>query len=139
MPSLNAFSASKHRALFEDLRAGLDPSEGEFDSSLLKEARAKGNPQMGSTRYEPNSIVFEFIYPNPQGAAIIVSVRIASPERIVFMPVPAWVVETIWQGEIDGSYQFESDSYRLLEELRGRLEPDQNAELFQKKQATRRE
>lgn len=128
--SLSAFAAEKRTRLFEALSNGQPPPEGEFSEAVFKDGRDKSKPQMGATRYEPNSIVFEFIYPDPLGAPILLSVRIDAPERIVFMPVPAWVVESIWQGEIAGSYHFESDAKRLVEDFQLVLEPDPNAESF---------
>src|SRR5947209_18596132 len=110
---LNAFAAEKRLALYDDLKKGLPPREGEYSDALLKEGKVKGQPQMGTTRYEPSSIVFEFIYPDPHTTATVLSVRVAAPERIVFLPVPEWVAETIWQGEIDGSFRFESEAMTL--------------------------
>lgn len=137
--TLNEFAAAKRLALFDDLRAGRDPGEGTFDAELLREARTKSAPQLGATRYEPQAIVLEFIYPDPDSSATVVSVRIESPDRIVFLPVPAWVVETIWQGEIDGSFQFERDARSLVETFQGELAPDANAKWFEPRPATRRE
>gem|GEM_PF-366591 len=133
--SLNVYAAQKKRALFDDLRAGNPPSEGSFDEAVWREAKAKGAPTMGATKYSPDSLTFEFITQDPQGAAIVLSVRVEAPERIVFMPVPDWVVQTIWQGEIDGSYRFESEARALLAEFEGLLGAGKNAELFGAKMA----
>ncbi len=123
---LNSFAAEKRKTLFEQLSTGHAPSEGQFDLDVLKEGRAKGQVQMGSTRYEPHSIVFEFIYPDPHGVATILPVRVPAPERIVFMPVPGWVLQAIWQGEVSGSYEFETDAMKMLDEFRLSLEPGIN-------------
>jgi hypothetical protein len=123
---LNSFAAEKRKALFEQLSSGHEPSEGQFDLDVLKEGRAKGQVQMGSTRYEPHSIIFEFIFPDPHGVATVLAVRLTAPERIVFMPVPDWVVQAIWQGEVSGSYEFETDAMKLLDEFRRSLEPGVN-------------
>lgn len=128
--TLPQYVAEKRLAIFEALKAGFEPPEGQFDPETLKEARSKGQPQMGSTIFHPDRIVVEFIYPDPQRAATVLSVTLPSPERIVFMPVPEWVVESIWQGEIDGSYHFESDARELLERFAMLLNSDKNAELF---------
>jgi hypothetical protein len=133
--SLNVYAAQKKRALFDDLRAGNPPSEGTFDEAIYKEAKAKGAPTMGATKYAPDALTFEFITQDPQAAAIVLSVRVEAPERIVFMPVPDWVVQTIWQGEIDGSYRFESEARAMLEQFSGLLEVGKNAELFGAKMA----
>lgn len=136
--TLNQYAAEKRLSIFEELKQGLEPSEGEFDLHTLNEGRVKGLPQVGTTRYEPHAIQLEFIYPDAQSAATVFTVHLIPPERIVFLPVPSWVVESIWQGEIDGSFQFESEANRLLEQFRESLEPLPNSLLFGPKQATRR-
>lgn len=137
--ALNTFVAEKRLALFEALQAGLDPSEGDYDADLLREARLKGSPQLGATRYSPDRVVVEFIYPDPQGATALVAVSLSVPERIVFLPVPEWVVEAIWQGEVDGSYHFESDARALLQSLEADLAPEANLKWFGPRPAKRRE
>jgi hypothetical protein len=137
--SLNAFVAERRRSLFDDLRAGRAPSEGTYDEAVLREARTKGEVQMGSVRLSPTAIDLEFIYPDPKGVSAIVTVRLDPPERIVFLPVPAWVVESIWQGEIAGSHHFESDARTLVEAFRAQLEPEANAELFGRQEPKRRD
>lgn len=72
---------------------------------------------MGSTVYSPDSIQCEFIYPDPSSVPTVLTVSLIPPERIVFLPVPEWVVESIWQGEIAGSYQFESDARGMIDGL----------------------
>lgn len=137
--TLSVFAAEKRRALFDDLAEGRDPREGAFDVGLLREARTKGAPQMGSTRYAPDSIAFEYIFPESSGAASVFVVTLTPPERIVFLPVPSWVVESIWQGEITGSYHFESDGMRLLAEFEVELSPESNPKWFGPQAAKRRE
>lgn len=136
---LNAYVAEHRRRIFEDLRAGRAPSAGTYDEALLREARVKAEPQMGSAHYAPNAIELEFIYPEPRGATTVVTVHLDPPERIVFMPVPAWVVESIWQGEISGSHHFESEATEMLAAFQAQLEPMRNAELFGRQEPTRRE
>ena len=136
---LNEYAAQLRRRLFDDLKSGTAPSSGKYDESLLKEGRAKGEPQVGTTRYEPGAIHFEFVYPDRAGSTLILTVSVDPPERIVFLPVPDWVVESIWQGDIDGSYHFESDAKTLMESLRGELEPEANAKWFGPRQPKRRE
>jgi hypothetical protein len=137
--TLNQFSAERRLAIYAELRSGHEPSQGSFDSSVLAEARTKGQPQMGTTRYLPHEIVFEFIYPDPNGAAVILSVSLTPPERIVFLPVPSWVVENIWQGDIQGTHHFESEAARLMQDLQSQLTPDGNKKWFEKQAAKRRE
>lgn len=125
--------------ILDELKAGQAPSEGAYDEALLREARAKGAPQMGTTRFEPETIILEFIYPEAHGTTLILAVRIVAPQRIVFLPVPEWVIESIWQGDIDGSYHFESDAERLVEAFRGQLTPEGNKFWFGPRQPKRRE
>lgn len=136
---LNQYVAEKRLAIFDDLKKGLAPREGTYDEHLLADAKVKSQPQLGSTRYEPQAIHIEFIYPDAATSASVLTVSLSSPERIVFMPVPGWVVESIWQGEIDGSYHFESEAMTLLQEFERQLSPERNPELFgQHKMATGR-
>lgn len=137
--NLNSFAAEKRLAIYEDLKQGQPPREGEFSDQLFRDGKVKGLPQMGTTRYEPHAIVCEFIYPDAKTTATVLSVRIPSPERIVFLPVPDWVVETIWQGEIDGSFHFESEAAQLVKKLQDELLPDANTKWFGKRDAKRRE
>jgi len=139
MLNLTAYAATKKRQIFDDLFAGNLPQEGEFSETTLKEGLAKGRPQMGATIFFPNKIALEFIYSDPRTSATILTVELDSPERIVMMPVPSWVRETIWQGEISGSHHFESEANKLLEEFTQICEPGNNDEFFGPQAATRRE
>jgi len=128
--TLSAFVSEKRNKIFAELNSGALPSEGEYPVEALKEALVKGKPQMGTTRFEPKAIVLEFIYPDPKTSATILPVRLHTPERVLFMPVPEWVVESIWQGEIDGTYHFESEAAALLAKYAKILEAEDNAEWF---------
>lgn len=128
--NLNAFTASKKRAIFEDLLAGREPGEGSYDPGLLREGRTKGKPQMGGAVYTPDEIRLEFIYPDPVQGSVVLTVSIPAPERIVSMPVPSWVVENVWQGEVLGSYHFESEAGRLVAEFQSLLLPENNSAAF---------
>jgi len=119
------------KTVFTDLQAGNAPSIGSFSEELLKEGRAKGKPQMGTTRYKPDQILFEFIFADPRGVATLLVVSVPAPQRIVFMPVPEWVIEQIWQGEVTGSYQFVSDSHRMLESVSDLLSEKNNLRFFE--------
>lgn len=126
---LNQFVADLKRLVLTDLVAGKLPA-GEFDEALLKLAVTKNTPQMGITRYEPNRIILEYIFPDSASSPTILEVSFAPPERIVYLPVPSWVVESIWEGEIRGSFHFESHAVRLLEELQALTTPGPNAQIF---------
>lgn len=137
--NLNAYVAAKRLAIFDELKGGLAPSEGTYDEAALAEGRVKGQPQMGATRYEPRAIFVEFIYPDPQTTSTILTIKLDPPERIVFLPVPSWVVESIWQGEIAGSFHFESDAMRLVDEFKTELTEEGNPKWFGPQMAKRRE
>ena len=137
--NLNAYAAERRLAFLEDLKRGWPPSDAEFDEATFKEGKVKGQPQMGTTRYEPHAIIFEFIYPDAHTSATVLSVRIKPPERIVFLPVPEWVIETIWQGDIDGSFHFESEALRLVAALQSEIAVGANERWFGPRQAKRRE
>lgn len=128
--TLSAFVADKRTKIYAELKSGKKPSEGEFSPETLREALVKGEPQLGTTRFEPTAVVLEFIYPDPHTTATIVPVRVKTPERVLFMPVPEWVVESIWQGEIDGTYHFESEAATLLAAYAKMLDAEENAEWF---------
>ena len=136
--TLNEWGAATKRRLHDELVRGEEPPLGRYDKALLKEAKSLGHPQIGTTVYHPQSATFEFIY-SGTNSVMIVPVEVPSPERIVFLPVPTWVVESIWQGEIDGSFHFESAAIALVDELRSCLSAEANARLFEKKLPTRRE
>ena len=136
---LNAYSAAKKMAIFEDIKNGLPPREGEFDEAVLRAGKVKGEPLVGSTRYEPNAIFVEFIFPDPKSTSTVFVVKLTPPERIVFLPVPSWVVENIWQGEIAGTFHFESEALRLYQELGAELNAGQNQKWFGPQMAKRRE
>jgi hypothetical protein len=137
--NLNSYVAQKRLAIFDDLKRGLPPQEGTFDQAVLEEARKKGDVQMGSTRYEPDAFYVEFIYPDPSSTATVLTVKLASPERIVFLPVPEWVVENIWQGDVQGTHHFESEARKLYGALGAELEPEANLKWFGPQMAKRRE
>lgn len=136
---LGEFTAKLKREIYEDLLAGRAPRTGRYDELVLKEARSKGRPQIGSTTYRPDGMTLEFITHDPQGAAVILAVEVEAPERIVFMPVPGWVVENIWQGDVAGSHHFEGHARQLLAAFENLLEPEANRPLFDQPGPTRRE
>ena len=139
MATLAAFVAAAKREILDDLTQKRLPSRGRFDEKLLHDAFLKATPQMGTTVYHPNRATLEFIYPDLLEGSLIVKVELDLPERVVFMPVPEWVIETIWQGDVDGSYHFESDAFKLLNRLTADLEPGTNDKFFGRQAAKRRE
>lgn len=136
---LSEWAAEKKMGIFERLLQGLPPAEGEYDPQRLQEAQDKGQPQVGATHFEPDAVICEFVFPDPTTSATVLSVRLTPPERIVFLPVPRWVIQDIWQGEVVGAFFFESEARGLLDELARDLEPDANARFFGPPLPTRRE
>jgi hypothetical protein len=136
---LAEFTAKLKREIYDDLEAGRPPRIGRYNDAVLKEGWAKGRPQMGSVTYRPDGLTLEFITRDPQGSAVILAVEIDSPERIVLMPVPSWVIESVWQGEVLGSHHFESHARQHLAAFNNLLEPEANRPLFDKQSPTRRE
>lgn len=137
--SLAAHAAKLRLEIFEELKLGRMPTQGTFDRTRLAEALAKGPPRMGPTRYEPWSIVVEFFFAEPGSDTMVVPIRLEPPERIVFLAVPPWVLESIWQGHVEGSFHFESDALALVAEFSKTLEPEPNGALFGPRAPTRRE
>ena len=126
--TLSAYLAELRNVIFRDLQGLKPPSVGSFNMDSYKELT--GQPQMGSVTYLPHQIRLEFIFKNPVGAPKVFEVSLTPPERMVFLPVPTWVIQSIWQGEISGSYHFESDAESLVNALIEKLKPVENAELF---------
>lgn len=136
---LSSFVANHKQIIYDDLLAGHAPRVGQFDETALKEARAKGRPQMGTTVMAPESVSLEYIYTDTHGATQLVSVKVDAPERIVFLPVPGWVIENIWQGDVAGSFHFETDAKILCDQFLAELDPANNLKHFGPQAAKRRE
>jgi hypothetical protein len=133
------WAAKKKMGIFQRLLEGKPPEEGDYDETVLREAFDKRPPQVGSTRFEPNAVICEFVFPDPETRATVFSVRLTPPERIVFLPVPRWVIQDIWQGEVVGAYCFESEARQFVEELVRDLDPEANARFFLPQPPIRRE
>ncbi len=131
---LGEWIAKQKATLLEDLLAHREPSIGTFDSAKLKEARARGKPQMGTTRYEFNQVLLEFIYPEH-----VLTIAVSTPEPIRFLPVPEWVIESIWQGEIDGTFQFESDARDMFDRFSKSVLSEENKVWFGPRASMKRE
>ncbi len=137
--TLSTYVADLRARIFRELQAGTEPTIGTYDADALRGARAKGQPQMGATRYRPDAVLFEFPFQVPSASALIVVVEVPAPERIVFMPVPDWVVENIWQGDVDGTYRFESEAQGMLAAFERELEDVENRKWFGPRPPKRRE
>lgn len=127
------YAAEAKTTLFDGLKQGQPPAFGDYDETVWSKAKELGKPQMGTTNYRPDALLFEFIFPDPLGTPTILSVKVDPPERIVFMPVPDWVVETVWEGEVDGSYRFESEAHALVRAFEEELTASNNPRWFEKR------
>ncbi len=129
--TLNEYATAHRMAIFDELKRGVAPSEGMFDEAVLREATMKrAELQLGSLRYEPHWIHFEYIYPAKGSSALLFTVAIDPPERIVYLSVPTWVIQSVWEGEVLGSYHFESDANRLVQAFAAGLVPESNLSHF---------
>lgn len=138
--TLTEFTATRKRDVYERILDSREmPESVRVDGAKLKAARESKSVQLGSTNYSPDMIHFELIYQDHQGQPAILSVAMDAPSRIVYMPVPGWVVENIWQGDVSGSYHFESDALAMVQQLQRQLEPEANAALFGPQAPKRRE
>ena len=137
--TLNEWAATVKTEIFDDLTQGKPPRVGHHDDSVLRDGLVKGKPQMGTTTFEPNAATFEYIFPDSNSTATVLQVCVDAPERIVFMPVPEWVMEEIWQGDVAGSAHFESEATEMLRRFTSELEPGMNDKWFGKQPAKRRE
>ena len=137
--NLSSYVGRLKRELWEDIKSNREPRVGEFDAALLANLRSKEAVQIGTATFRPDRITLEFLFPEASGVPTILSVNITPPERIVFLPVPEWVIETIWQGDVDGSFHFESDATQLLDKFLKLVTAEENKALFEKQLAKRRE
>lgn len=128
--NLNEYSAKKRREILDDLLAEREPSEGEWSREVLAEARKIGRPKMGPILYEPWAMSLQFPFAGQGTEAIVFTVRLNAPHRIVHLPVPSWVVENVWQGDVAGSFHFEPDALALVEEFRAELSEERNPAFF---------
>jgi hypothetical protein len=137
--TLNEWAAGLKTRIFDDLSQGKPPTDGTFDDAVLREGQVKGKPQMGATTYKPGAAIFEYIFPDSNSTATVLQVLVEPPERIVFLSVPEWVMEEIWQGDVSGSAHFESEATEMLRKYTAELEPGANDKYFGPQPAKRRE
>ncbi len=130
--TLREFVKQQMEQVFSALKAGNPPPVGEYDTTVLKECLRRAQVQVGTTRYAPDAITLEFIFQDPSLGPAVLSVRIAAPEPIVYMPVPDWVIEDVWQGDVTGSFRFRSEAEQLLEAFREQVFGAGNRAHFEK-------
>jgi hypothetical protein len=137
--TLNEFLAQQKSSAYESVLQGVAPHGLRCDQERLSDLHEKGKPTMGTTVLKPDLVVFEFIFSLDDGQSEVLAVELEPPERIVCLPVPDWVVESIWQGEVQGSFHFESDARLLVDKYAKELEPLHNAKWFERQSPKRRE
>jgi hypothetical protein len=137
--TLNEYLAAQKKLAFEAVSVGRTPEGARCDASRLAELAAVGRATMGTTNLGPMLVEFEFVFAMPDGRSEVLTVALVPPHRIVFLPVPPWVLESIWQGEVTGSHHFEQDARALLDEFSQELHAPQNAKWFERQAPKRRE
>jgi hypothetical protein len=55
------------------------------------------------------------------------------------MPVPDWVQQDVWQGEVKGTFRLRSEAERLIEAFRQHVLERENPDYFEERPAPRRE
>jgi hypothetical protein len=128
--TLTEYASRRKSEILAELLAGRLPTDAEYDAAGIRSALEKAEPRQGATRYAQSHIDFEFIFAVPGEATVVQAVRVPAPERIVWLPVPDWVVANVWQGTVHGTYCFESEAREHLRKLEAMLEPAVNQGLF---------
>jgi len=131
--TLREFVREQIQQIYEALRQGQAPPIGEYDPATLKECMRRATVQIGTTHYHPDSILLEFIFTEPSQGPAILTVRVPAPEPIVYMPVPDWVIEDVWQGEVTGTYRFASEAQVLLKKLHNQIFSETNILYFEER------
>lgn len=131
--TLREFVREQIQQIYEALRQGQAPPIGEYDPATLKECMRRTTVQIGTTHYRPESVLLEFIFTEPSLGPAILTVRVPAPEPIVYMPVPDWVIEDVWQGEVTGSFRFASEAQILLKKLHNQIFSETNILYFEER------
>ncbi len=128
--TLREFVREQIQQIYGALQQGQPPPVGEYEPATLKECMRRTTVQIGTTHYRPDSILLEFIFTEPSMGPAILTIRIPAPEPIVYMPVPDWVIEDVWQGEVTGSFRFASEAQLLLKKLQNQIFSEANLLYF---------
>ncbi|GBC93523.1 hypothetical protein HRbin15_02014 [bacterium HR15] len=131
--TLREFVREQTQRIYEALRQGQAPPTGEYDTATLKECMRRATVQIGTTHYRPDSVLLEFIFTEPSLGPAILTVRVPAPEPIVYMPVPDWVIEDVWQGEVTGTFRFASEAQVLLKKLHNQIFSETNILYFEER------
>ncbi|MGQ9488369.1 MAG: hypothetical protein ACUVTY_09695 [Armatimonadota bacterium] len=138
--TLREFVNATRKQVLDALQHKQPPPIGHFDPKRFEEAVQMREVQMGGTRYTPHSVILEFVFlhDNP-GAPLILCVEVDTPEPVVFMPVPEWVQEDVWQGEVKGTFRFRSEAEHLIEAFRHLVLEYENPHYFEERPTPRPE
>lgn len=128
--TLREFVRNQIQAIFEALQQKQPPPVGEYDANTLKECFRRTTVQTGTTHFQPDHVLLEFIFLEASLGPAVLCVRILTPEPIVYMPVPDWVIQDVWQGEVTGSFRFASEAESLLKKLHNQIFAETNALFF---------
>ncbi len=138
--TLREFTNTARVQILEALQRKQPPPIGHFDRKAFEEAMQMREVQMGSAHYTPRSVVLEFVFwHDAPGAPLIFSVEVDAPEPIVFLPVPDWVQQDVWQGEVKGTFRLRSEAERMIEAFRQHVLEGENLHYFEERPAPRRE
>lgn len=138
--TLREFTNASRKQILHALQHKQAPPFGHYDRKTFEEAVQMREVQMGSAHYTPHSVILEFIFlhDNP-GAPLILSVEVDTPEPVVFMPVPDWVQQDVWQGEVKGTFRLRSEAGQMIEAFRQHTLEEQNLHYFEERPISRRE
>jgi len=138
--TLREFTNTTRRQILEALQHKQPPPVGRFDQKTYEEAMQMREMQMSSAHYTPHSVILEFLFwhDNPS-APLILCVEVDTPEPVVFMPVPDWVQQDVWQGEVKGTFRLRSEAEQLIEAFRHHVLECKNPDYFEERPAPRRE
>ncbi|MCS6949110.1 MAG: hypothetical protein NZ520_01480 [bacterium] len=138
--TLREFTNAARKQILEALQHKQPPPIGHFDRKAFEEAMQMREVQMGSAHYTPRSVVLEFVFwHDTPGAPLILSVEVETPEPVVFLPVPDWVQQDVWQGEVKGTFRLRSEAEQMLETFRRHVLEGENLHYFEERPAPRRE
>lgn len=138
--TLREFTNVTRKQILDALQHKLPPPIGHFDRRTFEDAVQMREVQMGCTRYTPHSVVLEFVFlHDTPGAPLILCVEVDAPEPVVFMPVPEWVQEDVWQGEVKGTFRLRSEAERMIESFRRQVLEEDNTHYFDQRPVPRRE
>lgn len=136
--TLREFVSEQMNLIFDALKRGQSPPVGTYEAESLRECQRRSQVRTGVTRFLPDSALFEFIFNDPSLGPAVLTVKVAAPEPIVYMPVPGWVIEDVWQGDVTGSFRFHSEAVQLIEVFQNELRAENNQKYFEDRQPPKR-